>query len=123
MIGFLLIILYTVCNLGESIVVKEYAKRHGSGGMLMNAVIALFAALFFLITDTDGFYVPEGMLPLALANSLFFAIGFYFTYVAYQIGPYGLTRLISNFSLLFIVVYGIIFCTNRPPLLHISVLR
>ena len=109
MIGFLLIILYTVCNLGESIVVKEYAKRHGSGGMLMNAVIALFAALFFLITDTDGFYVPDGMLPLALVNSLLFAIGFYFTYVAYQIGPYGLTRLISNFSLLFIVVYGIIF--------------
>ena len=63
MIGYLLILLFTILNLGESITVKEYAKRHGSGGMLMNAVIALFSALFFLVTDKGGFYVPGGMLP------------------------------------------------------------
>lgn len=75
----------------------------------MNAVIALFAALFFLITDKGDFYAPAAMIPLALINSLLFAIGYYFTYVAFQIGPYGLTRLISNFSLLFTVFYGILF--------------
>ncbi len=109
MIGFLLLLLCTVLNLGESIAVKEYAKRHGSGGMLMNAVIALFAALFFLVTDKGGFYVPEGMLPLALINVCLFATGFYLTYISFRIGPYGLTRLISNFSLIFTVFYGIIF--------------
>ena len=58
MIGYLLILLFVLCNLGESITVKEYAKRYGSGGILMNAVIALFASLFFLITDKGGFYAP-----------------------------------------------------------------
>lgn len=113
MIGYLLILLFTLCNLGESLFVKEYAKRHGSGGMLMNAVIALFSSLFFLIKDLfidkSDFYVPEGMLPLALINVCLFAAGFYFTFVAFRIGPYGLTRLISSFSLLFTVVYGILF--------------
>ena len=109
MIGYLLILIFSFCHLGESIAVKEYAKRYGSGGMLMNAVIALFAALFFLLTDKNGFFVPSGMLPLALVNACLFAAGFYFTYVSFRIGPYGLTRLISSFSLLFGIFYGILF--------------
>ena len=109
LVGYSLILLFTLCNLGESIFVKEYAKRHGSGGMVMNAVIALFAALFFLVTDQGGFYVPDGMLPLALINCCLFAAGYYLTFVAFRIGPYGLTRLISSFSLLFTVFYGTIF--------------
>lgn len=112
-VGYLLILAFTVTNLGESLFVKEYAKRYGSGGMLMNAVIALFSALFFLIKDLfidkSGFHVPAGMLPLALINCCLFAAGFYFTFVAFRIGPYGLTRLISSFSLLFTVFYGILF--------------
>lgn len=113
-LGYLLILVFTVLQLGESMVVKAYAKRFGSGGMLMNAIIALFAALFFLISDlvkpeTRGFYVPAQMLPLALINCCLFAAGFYFAFLAFKIGPYGLTRLISNFSLLFSIFYGIFF--------------
>lgn len=107
--GYLLILLFTACNLGESIVVKGYAKRHGSGGMLMNAVIALFSCMFFLITDKGDFYVPPSMLPLALISCTLYAAGFYFTFLAFRIGPYGLTRLISSFSLLFPIFYGIFF--------------
>ena len=113
-LGYLLILVFTVLNLGESMVVKAYAKRFGSGGMLMNAVIALFATVFFLISDfikpeTRGFYVPSAMLPLALINCCLFAAGFYFAFLAFKIGPYGLTRLISSFSLLFSIFYGIFF--------------
>ena len=113
-LGYLLILVFTVLQLGESMVVKAYAKRFGSGGMLMNAIIALFAALFFLISDlvkpeTRGFYVPAQMLPLALINCCLFAAGFYFAFLAFKIGPYGLTRLISSFSLLFSIFYGIFF--------------
>lgn len=113
MIGYLLILLFTLCNLGESIFVKEYAKRHGAGGMLMNAIIALFSAFFCLITNTGDFYAPPEMIPLALINCCLFASGYYFTYVAFRIGPYGLTRLISSFSLLFTVFYGVLFL-NEP---------
>ena len=107
--GYLLIILYTFLNLGESIVVKSYARRHGDGGMLMNAVISFFACAFFAITDSGGFYVPAEMIPLAVINAFLYAAGFYLTYVAFRIGPYGLTRLISSFSLMFSIFYGIFF--------------
>ena len=111
-LGYLLCVVFTLLALGESIAVKAYAKRYGSGGMLMNAVIAFFAALFILISDIvegGGFIVPLAMLPLALCNCLLFASGFYFAFLAFKIGPFGLTRLISSFSLLFSIFYGIFF--------------
>ena len=107
--GYLLILIFSLLNLGEGIIVKEYAKKHGSGGMIMNAIIAFFSALFFVVTDKDGFVVPEGMLPLALINVALFALGFYFTFVAYRCGSFGLSRLISSFSQLFTIFYGIFF--------------
>jgi drug/metabolite transporter (DMT)-like permease len=117
MVGYLLIIVYTLLNIGESVVVRNYAKRHGSGGFLMNAITALFAALFFLVTDKGGFYAPAGMLPLAAINVCLFGAGFYFMYVAFQCGPYGLTRLISGFSLLFTIFYGIIVLKEKTTAL------
>lgn len=109
MVGYLLMILYTFLNLGESIAVKEYSKKYGSGGMLMNGVIALFATLFFVITDTDGFNAPLEMIPFALINAVLFAAGYYYAFVAYATGSYGLTRLITSFGLLFSIFYGIFF--------------
>ena len=101
-IGYLLILVYAVLNIGESVVVKLYANRYKSGGMIMNALIALFAFVFFLVTDivsTDGFYFPAEMIPLGLINSALYAIGFYSMFLALRVGPYGLSRLISSFSL------------------------
>ena len=109
MIGYILIVLFTILNLGESMIVRAYGKRHGSGGLLMSAITSLFAALFFLVTDKSGFYVPSEMIPLALINVCLIGAGFYFTFVAYKHGPYGLTRLFSGFYLLFTISYGIIF--------------
>lgn len=122
MLGFLLAIVHTLLNLGESIIVKTYAKRHGNGGMLMNAIIALFASLFFLITDEGGFYAPAEMLPFALINAFLYGAGFYCAFVAFKIGPYGLTRLISNFSLTFSIFYGIFFLQEpTTPLTFIGI--
>ena len=115
--GYLLIFLFAILNVGESVLLRDYARRHGNGGMLMNAMIALFFALFFLVIDTDGFYVPAEMLPLALINSLLYAAGFYFLFLAFRIGPFGLSRLINGFSLLFTVFYGIFFLHERTTVL------
>lgn len=121
MIGYLLIFVYTLLNLFESIFVRTYAKKHGSGGMLMNAMVALFATLFFLITDTGGFHAPAEMIPLAVLNAFLFAAGFYCTFAAYKCGPYGLTRLIGNFSLIFTIFYGIILGERPSALTYIGI--
>ena len=110
-IGYLLILVFALLNIGESVIVKSYASRYKSGGMLMNSLIALFAFIFVLITDivsTDGFYFPPEMIPLGLVNCTLYAIGFYSMFLAFRVGPYGLSRLISNFSLLFSIFYGIL---------------
>ena len=107
-IGFLLILLWLALNLGESIVVKRYATRHSSGGMLMNGVICLFACIFFFLTDKDGFSMPIELLPYGLCSMACYAAGFYTMLLAYRYGPYGLTTLLAKFSLLFPIIYGIV---------------
>jgi drug/metabolite transporter (DMT)-like permease len=42
-----------------------------------------------------------------MANAVFYAAGFHLTFVAYRCGPFGLTKLLSTFSLLFPIFYGI----------------
>lgn len=109
MIGYLLILLFTLINLGESVIVRTYARRHGSGGLLLSAITSLFASVFFLVTDKGGFYVPTEMLILALINACLIGAGFYGSFAAYQSGPYGIIRLISGFYLIFTIFYGIVF--------------
>ena len=119
-VGYLLLLAHTLLANAEGIVLKAYAKRYGGGGMLMNAIIALFAALFFLVTDlvrTDGLYVPPAMLPLALINAFLYGAGFYSAFLAFKVGPYGLTRLVSSFSLLFSIFYGIFFLKEETTVL------
>lgn len=117
MIGYLLILLFTLLNLGESMIVRTYGRRHGSGGLLLSAITSLFASIFFLMTDKGGFYVPAEMLILALVNACLIGAGFYGTFVAYQNGPYGLTRLISGFYLIFAIFYGIVFLKEPTSVL------
>ena len=109
MIGYLLILLFTLINLGESIVVRTYARRHGNGGLLLSAITSLFASVFFLVTDKGGFNVPTEMLMLAVINACLIGVGFYGSFAAYQSGPYGLIRLVSGFYLIFTIFYGIVF--------------
>lgn len=120
--GYLLILLFAVLTRVESIFVKNYAKKYGDGGMLINAVIAFFACSFFVITDTGGFNFPSEMLPLGAINALLYASGFYFMFASMKIGPYGLTQLITGFSLLFSVTYGIFFLGEpTTPLTYIGI--
>ena len=116
MLGYLLVLLVVALNMGESIAVKAYAKKYNSGGFIMNAIIALFACAFFVIKvliSGEGFNFLGAMLPYALVNSVFYFCGFYLAYVAFKIGPFGLTRLVASFSLMFPIFYGIFFL-NEP---------
>lgn len=109
MIGYTLIVLFTLINLGESVIVRTYGRKHGSGGLILSSITSLFASVFFFVTDKGGFYAPTEMIWLAVINACLIVAGFYGTFAAYQNGPYGLTRLVSGFYLLFTIFYGIVF--------------
>ena len=110
--GYVLCIGFVLANLLEGIVVKNHSKKYGNGGTVVNALTCLFSMVFFIVTElfeSDPFYFPWQIWIYGGISIIMFISGFYFTYVAYKIGPFGLTRMISTFSLIFPIVYGFAF--------------
>ena len=97
----------------ESILVKQYGKKHSAGGMVFNAVICLFATVYFILSDTGGLQFPTEICLYGLGNSLLYATGFYTTYLAFQCGSFGFTRLFSSLGTILIVFYGV-FVLKEP---------
>ena len=116
-LGILLLILSAISQQTEAILVKQYVKKHQSRGLFFNAVICIFATLYFFITDFDGFALTKGVLPLGIVNSIMYALGFYMAYLAFLYGPFGLTRLFINFGLIIPVFYGIYFLNEKSTIL------
>lgn len=105
--GTLLMVLDVVVAQGEAMVVRHYGKRHGSGGMVFNAIICLFSTLFFLLTDKDGLWFSGEMMIYGVVSSVLFALGFYSMYVAFQLGSFVATKLIASFTGIISIVYGV----------------
>ena len=118
--GYILCVAYVIVNLLEGIVVKNHTKKYGNGGTVVNALTCLFSMIFFIATEaleTDAFYFPPRLWIYGGISIIMFSAGFYFTYVAYKIGPFGLTKLLSTFSLLFPIVYGLAFLNEEGGVL------
>jgi len=107
--GFLLIFLNQTAHQLESMLVRRYGKKHGAGGLFFNAIICLFAMIFFVLTDRDGFFFPRELFLYGLVSCLMFAAGFYSMYLALQLGSYAISKLICSFSGVFAIVYGLVF--------------
>jgi len=114
MIGMLLISAGLIVHQFEAILVKQYGKKYGSGGMFFNAIICLFAMVYFFVTDKGGLQFSSGIIIYGLINSLMYAVGFYAAYLAYRCGSFGLTRLLTSFSSIIPVFFGIIFLKEEP---------
>ena len=107
--GYLLIVLKTVANIGESVLIKKYNEKHTAGGMFFTGILSLFALVFFLASDKNGLVFPAEMLPYAVAFGLIYCISYFLTFVALACGSFTLSMLIISYSLVFPILYGIIF--------------
>lgn len=107
--GYLLILLQSVVHNIEGVFVKNYGKKHGSGGMFFNAIISFFSMVYFIISDKDGLNFPPELWIYGLCGALLYATGFYSMYLALQYGSFIMTRLISSFSMLLPLFYGLFF--------------
>ena len=108
-VGMLLVFLGLMAHQFETMIVKHYGKKHQSGGMFFNAIICLFAMIYFIVTDKGGFQFPKGIWMYGILNSFMYATGFYTGYVAYKTGSFGLTRLFTSFGVVISTFYGIVF--------------
>lgn len=109
----LLLALYVVLNEGEGVVVKNYGKKYGSGGMFFNAVICFFSMIFFFVTDKGGLCFPKELWGYGIFSCLMFATGFYTMYMALKLGSFVASRLIASFSGTISVICGI-FILDEP---------
>ncbi len=107
--GYLLIILKTVANISESVLIKKYNSKHFAGGMFFTGIISLFALVFFFVSDKNGFNFPPDMLPYAITYGFIYCISYFLTFVALVCGSFTLSMLIISYSLVFPILYGIIF--------------
>lgn len=108
MLGMLVLAAGLLSNQIEAMIVKRYGAKHGNGGMFFNMILCLSATIYFLVTDQGGFVLPTGVLVYGLINSVMYAVGFYFGYVAFRTGSFGLTRLFTSFSGILTIFYGVI---------------
>ena len=107
--GYLLIILKTIANISESVLIKKYNAKHSAGGMFFTGILSLFALAFFFISDKNGFSFPPEMFPYAIAFGLIYCISYFLTFVALACGSFTLSMLIISYSLVFPILFGIIF--------------
>ena len=103
----LLILLSILIATAESAIVKRYQVKHGKGGFIFTAILALFAMIFFLATDPDGFSVPPVLWGYAIPAGFSYAAAFICTLIAFGCGPFALSNLIISYALVFTTVYGL----------------
>ena len=117
----LLIFLGLFANQFETILIKSYGAKRGKGGMFFNAIVCLFAMIYFFLSDKGGLQFPLGIVVYGLINSTMYATGFYTMYVALSLGSFGLTKLFMSFGIIISTFYGIVFL-NEPtsPLTYIA---
>ena len=118
--GILLIMAGVLVHQFEAMTVKHYGQKHESGGMFFNAMICLFSMIYFIVTDKEGLHFPPEILFLGLINSAMYALGFYTAYLAYQIGSFGLTKLLTSFGSVITILYGILFL-KEPATIYTTV--
>lgn len=106
--GYFLILIKTVANMSEGIFIKKYNAKHSAGGMFFTGILSLFALLFFVISDRNGFTFPKQMFPYAIAYGVIYCISYFLTFVALACGSFTMSMLIISYSLVFPIVYGIL---------------
>ena len=105
----------------ESMAIKRYGDKYGQGGMFFNGIICLFAVIFYLLSDQGGLIFPGGVVIYGLINSCLYATGFYAAYLAYVSGSFGLSKLITSFTCVIPIIYGIVFAgESQSPVYYVA---
>ncbi len=115
--AYLLIFVKSLTIISESVLIRKYTDRHSSGSMVFTGVISLFAMLFFLLTDKDGFHPNLAVLPYAIGFGAIYCLAYMLTFVALSCGPFTLSMLIISYCLVFPIIYGIVWLREELTIL------
>lgn len=120
--GVLYLLIHLAATQGEVVLVKEYGRKRGDGGMVFNGVICLFAMIFFIVSDSDGLQFVPGIWKYGIVNAVLYGAGFYFIYIAFRCGSYFITQTVCSMNYLIPVCYGLFFLKEPAGILTYAAL-
>ena len=121
--GILLLLCSSVFHQMESMLVKNYKKKYGDGGLLFNALMSLFALVYFVLSERGGFYFPVHLWLYGIIGGAMYAIGFYSVFVAFGCGSFALTSLILSFTSIVSVGFGILYLKEQAgPITYLAII-
>lgn len=115
--GFFLIALSVFTNIAEGMLVKIQGSKSSRGVYIFNGLIAVGSMLFFVFTDTDGFSLSAELFSYAVPSAIMYCMALICTYKALACGSFALSMLIISYSIVFPVVYGIVFLKEPAGIL------
>lgn len=107
--GILLLLINQLVYQGYGAVTRHYSRKHGSGGLFFNAIVCLFSMIFFIITDKGGLNFSKELFLYGSISVVMFVAGFYSIFIAFKTGSYAISILLSSFSGVIAIIYGIVF--------------
>lgn len=118
--NYILIFSVIAVTLFRSVAKKQYnIKTDNKGAYIFNSVNTFFAALFFLITDSNGFEMEFAVVPYIIGFAITFGLGTLFEFLAIREGSLSLTALIGSYSLMVPTLYGLLFLNESISLCFI----
>lgn len=107
--GILLVLGSNLAYSLQSVTTRTCSRRNGSGGLVYNVIIALFAFCFSLVTGlVEGLNFNSGIWIFGILGGFLYFGGFYYAFKSFQTGPFTLIKLITSFGMMTGILYGII---------------
>ena len=111
--GIFILLCSSILHQTESMLVKNYEKKYGGGGLLFNALMSLFALVYFVLSEKEGFYFPTNLWLYGIIGGAMYAIGFYSVFVAFGCGSFALSSLFMSFTSIFSIGFGIFYLKEQ----------
>lgn len=111
----IILLIFCVLTLtGQSVLRKQYNKKVENGIFCFNTISSFFAMLFFLIPSfLGGFVFDTGILIYSVLFAFAYLTCTVTLHLAILWGPFGITSLISSFSIVIPAVFAIIFLKEK----------
>lgn len=112
--GILFIIIQQLIHSVEDAIVRYHGKKNSNSGFFFNAVISFFSMIYFIVSDKDSLCFPPELWGYGITSCLMYAAGFYVMYKALAEGSYVMSKMLSSFSIVFPMFYGLVILKEQP---------
>lgn len=113
---YVYLILVVVCSSFQTVFNKQFSKKE-NGGVFTFTALTSFSALLLFLVQTKDFAVTWPVIGFAVLFALMSFMGDLFVVLAIKHGSLARTSLISSFSLLLPMLFGILFLNEEVKLL------